>query len=85
MDARWVEVGKGRRYVLTDSGHFGLASERSEVGDIVCILLGCSVAAVLRQVGEHYMFIGESYVHGIMQGEIVAAFEKEEVQLQEFE
>jgi hypothetical protein len=47
----------------------------TEPGDIICIIPGCSVPVVLRRlygpVGGKplYKFIGESYVHGMMDGE----------------
>jgi hypothetical protein len=39
------------------------------VGDTVPILLGGDTLYVLRKQGEDYLFLGESYVHGIMDGE----------------
>jgi hypothetical protein len=45
-------------------------------GDIICILFGCSVPIVLREYrteNDHYFeFIGEAYIHGMMDGEAVA-------------
>jgi Heterokaryon incompatibility protein (HET) len=41
-------------------------------GDLVCILLGCSVPVILRERQEgadEYTVIGECYVHGKMEGE----------------
>lgn len=54
---------------------FGLAPMGTEVGDIICILFGCSVPVILREhrslVGEieYYELIGEAYVYGLMDGE----------------
>ena len=50
---------------------FGLAPEKAKVDDIICIILGCSVPVVLRKLenSEEYQFIGECYVHGMMDGE----------------
>jgi hypothetical protein len=33
--------------------------------------LGCSVPVILRRVTDKYIVIGESYVHGIMDGEVI--------------
>jgi hypothetical protein len=42
----------------------------SEIGDTICILLGGCVPFVLRDTGDGYFkFIGECYIHGIMDGE----------------
>ncbi|OCK74488.1 hypothetical protein K432DRAFT_262851, partial [Lepidopterella palustris CBS 459.81] len=55
---------------------FGLAPKDCEAGDIVCILLGCSVPVVLKRVKGHreisvYQLVGEAYIHGMMDGEAV--------------
>lgn len=60
----------GRRLMWTDKGYMGLAPAAARVADVVCVLLGGSVPYVLRAVGEHeHAFVGECYVHGIMDGE----------------
>jgi hypothetical protein len=60
---------------------FGLAPSQARYGDIICILFGCSVPVVLREHRDtvfrrspsidypYYEFIGECYVHGMMDGE----------------
>jgi hypothetical protein len=40
-------------------------------GDLICVFLDGSVPWVIRQDGEDYVLIGECYVHGIMNGEII--------------
>ncbi|MCJ1358519.1 MAG: hypothetical protein MMC33_008519 [Icmadophila ericetorum] len=55
---------------------FELSPWRTEPGDIICILLGCSVPVILRK-HEHknrasmsyYKLIGEAYIHSMMDGE----------------
>jgi len=50
----------------------------SVIGDKMCILLGGCVPFVLRDTGDGcFRFIGECYIHGIMDGE---AMESEDVQ-----
>jgi len=58
-----------RRLMLTEKGSLGLTAEHAESGDAIAILLGGQLPCVLREVGAHYIFIGEAYVHGIMGGE----------------
>ncbi|KAH7407545.1 heterokaryon incompatibility protein-domain-containing protein [Cadophora sp. MPI-SDFR-AT-0126] len=73
----------GRRFFETRARQrsqkplFGLGSNEVRVGDMVCILFGCSVPVLLRQMMQHkapeYLFIGECYVHGMMDGEAVTS------------
>lgn len=65
-----------RRLFKTELRQFlGLAPKAAQPGDLICILFGCSVPVVLRSVvvqetgGEYYKFIGECYVHGLMEAE----------------
>ena len=56
-------------------GFLGLAPEKTNKEDLICILFGCSVPVVLRRhsspktLENYYEFIGECYVHGLMEGE----------------
>ncbi|EIT80643.1 hypothetical protein AO1008_07076 [Aspergillus oryzae 100-8] len=55
-------------------GLFGLCPPGTKKGDFICILYGCSVPLVLREVSrkstQHcFKVIGEAYVHGKMDGE----------------
>ncbi|KAI9644819.1 hypothetical protein NHQ30_006846 [Ciborinia camelliae] len=70
-----------RRFFLT-SGKvrkrlFGLMPFESEEEDVVCIFFGCTVPVVLRRKYEGgkwkgaWRFVGECYVHGMMDGEAV--------------
>jgi hypothetical protein len=60
---------KGRRPL------FGLVPPKAEPGDIICIIFGCSVPVLLREVhtydDSYFEFVGECYVHGYMGGEAV--------------
>ena len=64
-----------RRLIITQHEALGLAPEESKKRDLICILYGCSVPVALRRMvdpasnKEYYIFIGECYVHGIMDGE----------------
>lgn len=57
---------------------FGLAPTEAEPQDYICILFGCSVPVILRKLqaeaegGPFYTFVGEAYVHGMMDGEAVS-------------
>jgi len=52
--------------------YIGVGPLESKSGDIVCIFYGCSVPVVLSSLPNgKYKFLGESYIHGIMDGEAV--------------
>ena len=55
---------------------FGIAPTNAKVGDIICVLLGCSVPVVLSRrdaSNPHsgYELVGEAYLHGVMDGEVL--------------
>jgi len=59
----------GRKLFRTRTGMTGLGPSTLMSGDCVCVLFGGATPYVLRRVGRHFMFLGESYVYGIMHGE----------------
>jgi hypothetical protein len=81
----WAPANFGRRMVTTDKGYVGMALELSRRGDLVCLLFGCRMPVVLRPEGDYFRFMGECYVHGLMFGEGMEAFEKGEYELEKFE
>ncbi|KAK6438481.1 hypothetical protein LTR95_005317 [Oleoguttula sp. CCFEE 5521] len=65
-----------RRLMVTDKGFVGMAPRAARKGDVLAVLLGCSVPVVLRrnaesEHGDRYELIGECYLHGFMNGEAV--------------
>jgi hypothetical protein len=73
-----------RIFFITSKGYFGLCPRATELGDLVVALYGGSVLYILRPVSPHlastsiplstgtgYLFIGECYVHGLMDGSVV--------------
>lgn len=77
-----------RRFVRTEKGYIGVVPSHTEVGDEIVALRGSQVlhvvSALLNQGlvssdDSMYGFVGESYLHGGMDGEAVrVAFEKGE-------
>lgn len=61
-----------RRLFLTSKGFLGVGAQELRTGDSIWILPGSGVPFVLRKLesGNHQL-IGDAYVHGIMQGEVV--------------
>ena len=77
-------------FVSRDRELIGLAPTACEVGDIICVLHGCSVPVVLRPSwdahGESYnLLVGECYVHGMMDGEAVEMQKEEDIEVCEIE
>ena len=77
---RAQQIVWGRRFFKTKGNKskdkeplFCLGSPDVKAGDMICIIFGCSVPVVLRKVStggaSHFEFIGECYVHGMMDGE----------------
>jgi hypothetical protein len=65
----------------------GLFPSGIQPGDIVCVFFGASVPYVLRTVGGEstdgfyrviHQLVGPCYVHGIMDGEALDGFPKQE-------
>ncbi|KAJ9634566.1 hypothetical protein H2199_008849 [Coniosporium tulheliwenetii] len=76
-----------RRLFVSDPQHewLGSAPMDAKVGDTIAILAGGKVPYILRQKevdGERvFQFMGDAYVHGIMDGEGMALGEMEEIVL----
>ncbi|KAL8668080.1 MAG: hypothetical protein Q9202_000058 [Teloschistes flavicans] len=67
-----VSYCAGRSFILTNRRSLGLAPRTTHTGDLICLLHGGDVPFVLRredQRKDYYRFVGEAYLHGIMQGE----------------
>lgn len=61
-----------QRLYFTDSGYMGLCHRSCEEGDQVYLLMGGDMPFVLRKLDTgFFQFKGESYVHGIMDGEFL--------------
>lgn len=68
-----------RRFATLDNGLFGWVPFKAQPNDCVVVLCGGSVPYVLRRVTgikEEYMYIGDAYIHGMMNGE---AFQQEPI------
>lgn len=75
---RVQQVVWNRRFFLADGRGgqtlYGLCPPEAEVGDIICILFGCSVPVLLKKSKlreDHCTLVGECYVHEMMDGEAV--------------
>lgn len=66
-----INVAEGRRFFATLGGYMGLGPPGMRPGDLTCVFLGGPVPWVIRQEGKEYVLIGECYVHGCMNGEVI--------------
>ena len=72
-------------FIVTQRGYMGIGPRDLEVGDEVWLLFGSRVPFVLRRAAACqtnnstliYTLVGDCYVHGCMEGEAMAGFEKE--------
>lgn len=58
-----------RRIMRTKNGYLGLAPAFTQIGDRVALLKGVKTPVIIRPKGEEWEFVGDCYVHGIMNGE----------------
>lgn len=73
-----------RRMAVSRKGYLGLVPFETELDDLVCVLLGGDMPFILRRQGPYFTLIGECYIHGIMNGEVLDAAQDGLVQLEEF-
>jgi hypothetical protein len=76
-----------RKFFITDQGYMGIGAHLMEAGDRVCVLFGGSTPYIVRptSVPDEYLFLGECYVHGLMDGEAIKLWEEGKVQSQRFQ
>lgn len=73
MSLAMREATLGRKISRTSRNYIGLVPAAAQPGDQIFSFVGSQVLYVLRGRGNserHYEFIGECYVHGVMDGEI---------------
>jgi hypothetical protein len=67
------ELAIDRAFAVTEDKYVGLVPVGTKVGDCVCIILGCVTPFIVREENGQYLLVGESYIHGIMDGEAMTA------------
>ncbi|KAF2743993.1 hypothetical protein M011DRAFT_489313 [Sporormia fimetaria CBS 119925] len=67
-----AQYALGRRFFITKQGAFALGPKHARLGDQVIIPLSLDVPLVVRRCEEKtFQVVGETYVHGIMDGELL--------------
>lgn len=62
---------KLRKFFTTREGDMGCGPCATQPGDLVCLIPGAIVPLMLRDVGDHYVVVGECYCHTLMDGAAV--------------
>ncbi|KAF2269610.1 HET-domain-containing protein [Lojkania enalia] len=66
----------GRKLFLTKRGYIGLGPAAVQINDKICVLFRGQVLYALREKGDNtYEFMGECYVHGMMDGQALRDIE----------
>jgi hypothetical protein len=68
-----------RSLVVTSNGRMGIGPEGTRPGDFIAVIFGGGVPYILRKQESGYLFVGESYIHGLMDGEAVQARDQGEL------
>ncbi|CAN8105507.1 unnamed protein product [Discula destructiva] len=77
-EAAWAKVSSlldsivdGKVFYITRNGYFGFTEELCQEDDHVYTLCGGEVPFIVRSIGDgSFLFHGETYVHGLMDGEV---------------
>ena len=82
-----IRTGNNRKFFITDQGYMGIGAYLMEPGDKVCVLFGGATPYIVRptSVPGEYLFLGECYVHGLMDGEAIKLWEEGKVKSQRFQ
>ena len=69
------------------TGHqniYGGDAEQTRVGDAVAILFGCGTPIIIRPLQTYFQVIGEAYVQGLMDGEVMEMLDKGKLESRSF-
>jgi hypothetical protein len=68
--AEWMAITMGKRTLyVTENKYIGVGPTLGKEGDVVVVAPGIDMPLVLRPMNGHYLLVGPTYVHGIMDGE----------------
>ena len=77
VDGLWLDLVRGfkdhdRKFFVNSEGYIGMADWEIQVGDEVCLLYSGKALYVVRKEGDYFLFLGDCYVPGLMDGEILS-------------
>jgi hypothetical protein len=83
-----LEIVGGAKLFITESKYIGIASSSMKIGDEVWVLKGGNVPFLLLRrlsFGSHeYMLVGDCFVNGCMDGELIDELEKNPTKIRIF-
>ncbi|KAF4465970.1 heterokaryon incompatibility [Fusarium albosuccineum] len=62
---------RNRTMARTSSGYIGMVPGTARPGDVLVVFQGGKLPFVLRARGSHWVIVGDAYVHGVMNGELL--------------
>jgi hypothetical protein len=68
-----------RKFIVTSKGHVGIGPVETQPGDLISVIFGGGVPYILRTQESSFLFVGESYIHGLMDGEAVQSWQQGEL------
>ena len=73
-----VLITMWRKILVSKQGYVGLSAPSVQPGDQICVLFGGSTPYIVRptSISGEYHFLGECYVHGLMNGEEIQLWEE---------
>lgn len=82
---RALAQSKNRSMFTSSKGYMGLGPRSLRPKDVIVVLFGGKLPYILRPI-EHgrFRFVGEAYVHGIMEGEALKPFLNQQIQSTKF-
>jgi hypothetical protein len=68
-----------RSFIVTSNGRMGIGPAGTRSGHSIAVIFGGGVPYVLLEQESGWLFVGESYIHGLMDGEAVQAWQQGEL------
>ncbi len=72
-----MDTFRYKHFCISSTSYFCLVPNITEPTNVIVIVKGLSMPIVLRPVGEHYIYLGQCYIHGMMEpkaGELIEEF-----------
>ena len=72
-----IDLFQYKHFCVSGAGYLCLVPDITLPTDVIAIVKGLAMPIVLRPVGEHYIYLGQSYIHGMMElkaGELIEEF-----------
>ncbi|KAH7180472.1 heterokaryon incompatibility protein-domain-containing protein [Fusarium sp. MPI-SDFR-AT-0072] len=75
------DAGADQVLFVTEKGYLGPGPTRTEVGDFVSLIAGAHVPFVLRKVDQGWILVGETFLHGVMYGEVARKRDLQKIEI----